>query len=155
MAGPEAIRVPRFGPGRPRDRPAGVIGDTSHGSKAIRAWLRRRGIAHTIPERADQIRNRLRRGGRGGRPPVFDRQEAYGVVADLVARLVDASQGDGAEGREGRVVVARHRDVAGADRPASVRASSTPMAAMSAPARWRFAAGWADCGRLSRTFAAL
>jgi len=34
----------------------------------------RRGIAHTIPERADQIRNRLRRGSRGGRPPAFDKQ---------------------------------------------------------------------------------
>ncbi len=36
-------------------------------------WLRRKGIAHTIPERADQVRNRARRGSRGGRPPAFDR----------------------------------------------------------------------------------
>jgi transposase len=43
-------------------------------SKAIRAWLRRKGIAHTIPERADQVRNRARRGSRGGRPPAFDRE---------------------------------------------------------------------------------
>ncbi|MEV5008976.1 transposase, partial [Streptomyces sp. NPDC056159] len=31
-------------------------------------------IAHTIPERADQIANRLRRGRSGGRPPAFDKQ---------------------------------------------------------------------------------
>lgn len=31
------------------------------------------GIAHTIPERADQVANRLRRGSAGGHPPAFDR----------------------------------------------------------------------------------
>ncbi|MGW2206900.1 IS5 family transposase [Streptomyces sp. NPDC001774] len=72
----EAIRVPRLGPGRPRVRPDHVLGDKGYSSKAIRAWLRRRGIPHTIPERADQVRNRARRGSRGGRPPAFDR-EAY------------------------------------------------------------------------------
>ncbi|MFH9956057.1 IS5 family transposase [Streptomyces roseolus] len=72
----EAIRVPRTGPGRPRVRPDHVLGDKGYSSKAIRTWLRRRGIPHTIPERADQVRNRARRGSRGGRPPAFDR-EAY------------------------------------------------------------------------------
>ncbi|MCZ0982956.1 IS5 family transposase [Streptomyces diastatochromogenes] len=72
----EAIRVPRTGPGRPRIRPDHVLGDKGYSSKAIRTWLRRRGIPHTIPERADQIRNRARRGSREGRPPAFDR-EAY------------------------------------------------------------------------------
>ncbi|WP_374116253.1 IS5 family transposase [Streptomyces sp. CoH27] len=70
----EAIRVPRIGPGRPRVRPAHVLGDKGYSSKAIRTWLRRRGIGHTIPERTDQVRNRLRRGSRGGRPPAFDKQ---------------------------------------------------------------------------------
>ncbi|MFD4318998.1 IS5 family transposase [Streptomyces sp. NPDC058548] len=70
----EAIRVPRLGPGRPRVRPDHVLGDKGYSSKAIRAWLRRRGIGHTIPERADQARNRHRRGSRGGRPPAFDKQ---------------------------------------------------------------------------------
>ncbi|MGW6456856.1 transposase [Streptomyces sp. NPDC055078] len=68
------IRVARIGPGRPRVRPAHVLGDKGYSSRAIRTWLRRRGISHTIPERADQVRNRLRRGSRGGRPPVFDNQ---------------------------------------------------------------------------------
>ncbi|MFD0287785.1 IS5 family transposase [Streptomyces lutosisoli] len=70
----EAIRVPRIGPGRPRTRPAHVLGDKGYSSRAIRTWLRRHGIGHTIPERADQVRNRLRRGSRGGRPPAFDKQ---------------------------------------------------------------------------------
>ncbi|MFJ9026460.1 IS5 family transposase [Streptomyces sp. NPDC102259] len=70
----EAIRVPRMGPGRPRARPTHVLGDNGYSSRAIRTWLRGRGISHTIPERADQIRNRLRRGSRGGRPPAFDKQ---------------------------------------------------------------------------------
>nr|WP_267885119.1 IS5 family transposase [Streptomyces rimosus] len=70
----EAIRVPRVGVGRPRVRPGHVLGDKGYSSRAIRAWLRRRGIGHTIPERADQVRNRLRRGSRGGRPPAFDTQ---------------------------------------------------------------------------------
>ncbi|MEU9750019.1 IS5 family transposase, partial [Streptomyces niveus] len=70
----DAIRVPRLGPGRPRNRPDRVLGDKGYSSKAIRTWLRRRGIAHTIPERADQNRNRLRRGSLGGRPPAFDKQ---------------------------------------------------------------------------------
>ncbi|WP_373045746.1 IS5 family transposase [Streptomyces sp. NRRL S-448] len=70
----DAIRVPRLGPGRPRMRPGHVIGDKGYSSRAIRTWLRCRGIAHTIPERSDQVRNRARRGSRGGRPPVFDKQ---------------------------------------------------------------------------------
>lgn len=69
-----AIRVPRIGPGRPQVRPAHVLGDKGCSSKANRVWLRRRGISHTIPERSDQVRNRLRRGSRGVRPPAFDKQ---------------------------------------------------------------------------------
>ncbi|MFF9077696.1 transposase [Streptomyces sp. NPDC014872] len=55
-------------------RPAHVLGGKGHSSKATRTWLRRRGIGHTVPERADQIRNRLRRGSRGGRAAAFDKQ---------------------------------------------------------------------------------
>ncbi|MDH6465627.1 transposase [Micromonospora sp. A200] len=64
------IRIARPGPGRPRVRPDRVIADKGYSFKAIRAELRRRGIGHTIPERADQQANRRRRGSRGGRPPV-------------------------------------------------------------------------------------
>ncbi len=67
----EAIRVPREGPGRPRCRPDRVLGDRAYSSKANRDYLRRRRIPATIPERADQIANRQRRGSAGGRPPRF------------------------------------------------------------------------------------
>ncbi len=49
-----------------------MLGDKAYSSSAIRAHLRRRGIKATIPEPADQIRSRLRRSRRGGRPPAFD-----------------------------------------------------------------------------------
>lgn len=52
-----AIRVGRPGPGRPRVRPDHVIADKGYSSKTIRADLRRRGIGHTIPERAGQQAN--------------------------------------------------------------------------------------------------
>jgi transposase len=68
----ERIRVPRVGPGRPRHRPGRVLADKAYGSLANRAYLRRRGIRATIPEKADQVRNRKNRGSAGGRPPAFD-----------------------------------------------------------------------------------
>ncbi|WP_425583481.1 IS5 family transposase [Streptomyces paradoxus] len=70
----EGIRVPRTGTGRPRCRPDRVIADKAYSSRGFRAYLRQRGIAHTIPEKTDQRRHRLRRGGHGGRPPGFDRE---------------------------------------------------------------------------------
>ena len=68
----ERIRVPRPGPRRPRHRPGRVLADKAYGSRANRAYLRRRGIRCTIPEKADQVRNRKNRGSAGGRPPAFD-----------------------------------------------------------------------------------
>jgi transposase len=66
------IRVPRPGPGRPSTRPRRVLGGKAYGSRANRAYLRRRGIRCTIPEQADRIRHRKNKGRRGGRPPKFD-----------------------------------------------------------------------------------
>ncbi|CAL9351118.1 IS5 family transposase ISBli8 [Streptomyces sp. enrichment culture] len=68
-----SISVPRIGPKRPRTRPDHVVADKGYSSRKIRAYLRRRGIAHTIPERVDQALGRLNRGTRGGRPPGFNR----------------------------------------------------------------------------------
>jgi transposase len=65
--------VPRQGPGRPRTRPDKGRADKAYSSRANRAWLRRRKIGCTIPEKDDQIRNRKRRGPGGGRPPRFCR----------------------------------------------------------------------------------
>lgn len=56
-------------------RPLRVRGDKAYSSMVNRAYLRRRGIRCAIPEPADQIRNRKRRGARGGRPPAFDRED--------------------------------------------------------------------------------
>ncbi len=74
----EHLRVERCGPGRPRTRPDAVLGDKAYSSRAHRARLRARGIKTVIPEPTDQIRNRTRRGSRGGRPPAFDAQSYRG-----------------------------------------------------------------------------
>ncbi|MFE9799964.1 IS5 family transposase [Streptomyces goshikiensis] len=71
----EAIRVPRLGLGRPRKRPDRVRADKAYDSRSNRSYLRRRGIKATIPVPADRVRNRQKRGSRGGRPPKFDRDD--------------------------------------------------------------------------------
>jgi transposase len=51
----DAIRVPRpGGSGRPRKRPAHLTADRGYSYTTCRRLLRRRRIAHTIPERSDQ-----------------------------------------------------------------------------------------------------
>lgn len=67
-----SLNVPRPGPGRPRTTPVRALGDKAYSSRANRALLRRRGIQAVIPERADQIANRKRRGAKGGRPVTYD-----------------------------------------------------------------------------------
>ena len=83
----DGIRVPRpSGRGRPRKRPDRLIADKGYSYDRCRELLRRRGIAHTIPERDDQ---RARRARRPGRKPAFDR-ETYrrrNVVERCVNRL--------------------------------------------------------------------
>ncbi|MFI7396395.1 transposase [Streptomyces tendae] len=69
----KAICVPRIGPGRPRTRPDRVRADKAYASRKNRAYLRRRGIRCTIPDKADQVRNRKKRGSHGGPPPKFDK----------------------------------------------------------------------------------
>jgi transposase len=74
MLGPllASIRVPRHGPGRPRTRPDAVLGDKAYSARAHREHLRHRHITTVIPEPADQIGHRRRRGSAGGRPVNFD-----------------------------------------------------------------------------------
>ncbi|WP_435834661.1 hypothetical protein [Streptomyces abikoensis] len=50
----ERIRVAGTGDGRPCTRPSRVIADRAYSSRAIRAYLRRRQIPHTTPEKRDQ-----------------------------------------------------------------------------------------------------
>ncbi|MFJ7179174.1 transposase [Streptomyces massasporeus] len=52
------VRFPRRGPGRPRTRPDRVRADKAYASRKNCAYLRRRGIRCTIPDKADQARNR-------------------------------------------------------------------------------------------------
>lgn len=70
------IRVPRIGPGRPRTKPDSIAADKGYSNGPCREYLRRRGIQHSIPEKADSQAARLRKGSRGGRPPGFD-EERY------------------------------------------------------------------------------
>jgi transposase len=68
-----------------------VLGDKAYPSRSIRSHLRRRRIAATIPEPADHVRNRLRRGRNGGRPPGFD-AEKY-KERNVVERAVNKLKG--------------------------------------------------------------
>jgi transposase len=79
--------VPRPGGwGRPRKRPDHLIGDKGYSYPTCRRLLRRRGIAHTIPQRKDQ---RAWRASQPGRPLAFDRERyrARNVVERCVNRL--------------------------------------------------------------------
>jgi hypothetical protein len=58
----EKVHVLRPGRGRPRCRPVGVLADKAYSSRGNRGYLRRRGIRATIPEKADQLAARQRRG---------------------------------------------------------------------------------------------
>ncbi|MYT11213.1 transposase [Streptomyces sp. SID4951] len=49
-----------------------MIADKAYSSRGFRGYLRRHGIAHTVPEKTDQRRHH--RGRRGGRPPGFNRE---------------------------------------------------------------------------------
>lgn len=46
------VHAPRIGPGRPRVRPDRVRADSAYASRKNRAYLRRRGIRCTIPDRS-------------------------------------------------------------------------------------------------------
>jgi transposase len=69
----DGIRVPRRR-GRPRKRPKRMLGDKGYSYPSCRGELRRRKIGGMIPERKDQRKARGKRGSRGGRPPLFDRE---------------------------------------------------------------------------------
>lgn len=52
----------------------GLLADKAYSHPSTRNQLRSRKIAHTIPEKSDQIARRQAKGSRGGRPPGFDAQ---------------------------------------------------------------------------------
>ncbi len=85
----EKIRIPGPGPGRPRNKPDSLAADKAYSNGPCREYLRRRGIRHTIPEKADSEAARLRKGSRGGRPPDFDedRYKKRNTVERAINRL--------------------------------------------------------------------
>ncbi|MFJ4806266.1 transposase [Streptomyces murinus] len=78
------VRVPRLGPGRPRTRPRRVRADKAYASRKNRAHLRR-GIRCTIPDKAEQARNRKKRGSQGSRPPFPIRPRCLGCSRTSLA----------------------------------------------------------------------
>ncbi|MEU6366425.1 transposase [Streptomyces sp. NPDC046931] len=85
--GGSAAEEGRSRPGR--TRPAVVLADRPYSSRSTRGRLRRRGIRAVIPQPADQIGHRLRRGRAGGRPPGFDGQtyKERNAVERCIARI--------------------------------------------------------------------
>ncbi|WP_148589007.1 hypothetical protein [Streptomyces sp. WAC01526] len=57
--------------GRPRVRPGAVLAGKAYSSRAIRDRLRNRWIRAVVPQSADQIATRRRRGRAGCRPLAF------------------------------------------------------------------------------------
>lgn len=66
--------------------------DTAYSNGPCRDYLRRRGIQHTIPEKADSQAARLRKGSRGGRPPGFDEERCKkrNTVERAINKLIHA-----------------------------------------------------------------
>jgi transposase len=85
----DKICVPRLGVGRPRRVPDSVSADKAYSNGVIRAYLRRRGIRHVIPEKSDTKAARLHRGSHGGRPARFDkiRYKARNTVERAINRI--------------------------------------------------------------------
>jgi transposase len=71
-----AVRVPREGRGRPRQRPHEVVGDRGYSHSHVRRWLRTHRMRAVIPERRDQAAHRR------GRPLLFDRED--GMLSSAV-----------------------------------------------------------------------
>ncbi|MFJ6437308.1 hypothetical protein [Streptomyces sp. NPDC091416] len=73
----ERVRVPRLGQGdRPRVRPnRGSVRTRRTPPGRAAAYLRRRGIRYTIPDKADHVRNRKKLDSLGGRPSGFNAED--------------------------------------------------------------------------------
>ncbi|WP_370542184.1 hypothetical protein [Amycolatopsis sp. FDAARGOS 1241] len=72
------LRIHLAGRGRAHMRPERLRGDKAYCSRAIHGQLRGRGFLAVLPEPADQVGHRTRRGSRGGRRPGFDRVDYRG-----------------------------------------------------------------------------
>ncbi|MCX4825656.1 hypothetical protein OG883_38585 [Streptomyces sp. NBC_01142] len=85
----DRIRVPRRGRGRPRRTPDNVGANRAYSNRKIRAYLRRRGIVHVIPEKKDHKAARLHGSSRGGRTSGLDtdRYEERDTVDRAINKL--------------------------------------------------------------------
>jgi transposase len=90
--------------GRPRTTPEVVRADKAYSSRAIRTHLRNRGIRAVIPEPADQIGHRKRRGSGGGRPPRFDIDD-YRNRSVIERRFCDLKQWRGLATRYDKLAI--------------------------------------------------
>jgi len=66
------LAIARLSGGPARRRPDTLLGDKAYSSRANRDLLRSTRTRAVIPEPADQVAHRKRRGSAGGRPPDFD-----------------------------------------------------------------------------------
>lgn len=84
----DKIRIPRP-VGQPRRKPGSVAADKACSNSLIRRYVRRRGIAHTIPEKSDSQAASRRQCSRGGRPPGFDaeRYKKRNIVERAISKL--------------------------------------------------------------------
>lgn len=71
----EAIWVPRLEVGRPHKRPDRVRADKAYDSRRNAPTCADAGSRPRSRPSTDRVRNRLKRGLRGGRPPKFDKDD--------------------------------------------------------------------------------
>lgn len=105
----DKIRVTRLGRGRPRRKPASLAADKAYSNGPRRDYLRRRGIRHTISEKADSQAARRRQGSRGGRPPGFDKERfKKRNTVEAGHQEAETVPGRGHSLRQARVRLPRH-----------------------------------------------
>ncbi|WP_420706588.1 hypothetical protein [Streptomyces sp. BoleA5] len=68
------VRIAKPGPVKPRTKPDSVATEKDYRNRLVREYLRRQGIRHTLPEKADTRATRLRKDSRDGRPRGFDEE---------------------------------------------------------------------------------
>lgn len=73
QAGDNPVLLPLLACFRERDRRRfRLLADKAYSHESTRTALRQARVAHTIPERSDQLARRKAKGPQGGRPPSFD-----------------------------------------------------------------------------------
>ena len=88
-----ALKVERAGPGRAHTRPERAMADKAYSSRAIRKYLRGRGVQCVIPEKEDQKANRKRKGSTRGRPVTYDREAYKGATPSNAASTPSSNGG--------------------------------------------------------------